>query len=115
MPHRLYSNENFPLQAVEQLRHLGHDVVTILEDRLANQSTSDATLLSRATALRRAILTLNRHDFRRLHVNRQDHAGIVVCTPDRDTRALAQRIHEQIEGLPTLEGQLVAVQRPRRN
>lgn len=28
---RLYSNENFPLQVVEELRRLGHDVLTIQE------------------------------------------------------------------------------------
>lgn len=111
VPHRLYSNENFPLPAVELLRHLGHDVVTILEDGLANRSTPDATVLERATALQRAVLTLNRHDFRRLHVNHQNHAGIVVCTADRDAQGLAQRIHEQVNGLPALEGQLVVVQR----
>lgn len=28
---RLYSNENFPLSVVEELRRLGHDVLTVLE------------------------------------------------------------------------------------
>ena len=28
---RLYANENFPLQAVEELRQLGHDVLTTQE------------------------------------------------------------------------------------
>ena len=28
---RLYANENFPLPVVEELRHLGHDVLTMQE------------------------------------------------------------------------------------
>jgi hypothetical protein len=28
---KLYSNENFPLPVVEELRQLGHDVLTIQE------------------------------------------------------------------------------------
>ncbi len=28
---RIYANENFPLPVVEELRRLGHDVVTSLE------------------------------------------------------------------------------------
>lgn len=28
---RIYSNENFPLPVVKQLRQLGHDVLTIQE------------------------------------------------------------------------------------
>lgn len=28
---RLYANENFPLPAVEVLKNLGHDVLTMLE------------------------------------------------------------------------------------
>ena len=32
----LYADENFPLRAVEELRRLGHDVLTVLEDGRAN-------------------------------------------------------------------------------
>ena len=39
---RLYSNENFPLQVVEELRRLGHDLLTIQETGRANQSLSDS-------------------------------------------------------------------------
>ena len=34
----LYADENFPLRVVEELRRLGQDVITALEDGKANQS-----------------------------------------------------------------------------
>ena len=39
---RLYSNENFPLPAVEKLRAPGHDVLTIQETGKADQAMPDA-------------------------------------------------------------------------
>ena len=60
----LYADENFPLRVVEELRRLGADVLTVLEDGRANQSVTDQAILARATELGRAILTLNRKDFK---------------------------------------------------
>ena len=57
---RLYSNENFPLPVVEELRRLGHDVLTVLEAGKAEQAISDEEVLALATQLGRAVLTLNR-------------------------------------------------------
>jgi hypothetical protein len=48
----LYANENFPLQVVEALRVLGHEV-------LANQSIPDEQVLDFAIQNRRSLLTLN--------------------------------------------------------
>jgi hypothetical protein len=47
---QLYSNENFPLPAVEELRRLGHNVLTIQETGQANQSLSDEDVLAFAYA-----------------------------------------------------------------
>jgi hypothetical protein len=69
----LYADENFPLRVVEELRRLGHDVLTAFEDGRANQSILDSDLLARATAIDRALLTLNRIDFKRLHRPRRNH------------------------------------------
>jgi hypothetical protein len=41
----LNSNENFPLPVVEELRQLGHDVLTIQEAGQANQAMSDESVL----------------------------------------------------------------------
>jgi hypothetical protein len=38
----LYADENVPLRLVQELRRLGHDVLTALEDGKANQAITDA-------------------------------------------------------------------------
>ena len=88
----LYADENFPLRVVEELRRLGHDVLTALEDGRANQSITDNDLLARATEINRALLTLNRLDFKRLHQQIPDHAGIIICTEDPDRAGQAKRV-----------------------
>ena len=108
----LYADENFPLRVVEELRRLGHDVITAYEDGRANQSITDKQLLERATEIGRALITLNRLDFKRLHVQFPDHAGIIICTEDPDRLRQAQRISESIAALSELAGQLVRVNRP---
>ena len=64
---RLYSNENFPLPTVEALRRLGHDVLTSLESGRANQKISDSEVLAFAINEARALITLNRRHFVKLH------------------------------------------------
>lgn len=111
---RLYSNENFPLGAVEVLRQLGHDVLTIQEVGQAGQALSDESVLEFARAEGRAVLTLNRKHFIRLHQQGKPHAGIIVCSLDKDVAALAQRVHEAIERQGSLVGQCLRVNRPPR-
>jgi predicted nuclease of predicted toxin-antitoxin system len=111
MTARLYSNENFPLPAVEALRRLGHDVLTTQDAGKANAGIPDEEVLRFATQNGRAVLTHNRHDFIRLHRQTADHAGIIVCTDNPDFLSLAMKVHAQLEMLPTLQGQLVKVNR----
>jgi hypothetical protein len=108
----LYADENFPLRVVEELRRLGHDVITAFEDGKANQSITDQDLISRATELGRAVLTLNRLDFKRLHVQIPHHAGIIICTEDPDRNGQAQRVTESIAHAGELRGKLIRVYRP---
>lgn len=108
----LYSNENFPIPVVEELRALGHDVVTIQERGRASEAVSDPEVLELALSENRAILTLNRKDFIKLHNQQLRHAGIIVCTVDSDFQAQASRIHERIQATPDLNGQLIRVNRP---
>lgn len=112
MPSRLYSNENFPLQTVEELRRLGHDLTTMLELGVAGQALPDEKVLAAATAEGRIVLTLNRRDFIRLHQDDPNHAGIIVCTVDNDFVALAQRIHEALFAIQDPVGKLIRVNRP---
>ena len=111
---RLYANENFPRQIVLALRANGHDVLTTVEDGLANQEIADAEVLAYAAREGRAVLTLNRRDFIRLHRERPDHAGIIVCTQDPDVAGQAARIHAAIVAAGALAGQLIRVNLPQR-
>jgi hypothetical protein len=109
---RFYSNENFPLPAVLELRRLGHDCVTVAESGNANIQMTDAEVLAYATANGRAVVTLNRRHFIALHARQPNHAGIVVCTVDPDFIALARRIHDVV-GLFSAEiaGSLIRIER----
>lgn len=108
----LYSNENFPRRVVQELRLLGHNVLTSFEAGRANQRVPDEQVLEFATGQRRAVLTLNRSDFICLHKETAGaHAGIVVCTrDDANPAAFALRIHTAITG--DLAGELIRVVRP---
>src|SRR5438105_1988654 len=110
---RLYADEDVPLPLVEQLRALGHDVLTALEAGQANQSIQDADVLAHATTLGRTGLTHNRKDFKRLHAATPGHAGIVSCTrDDADPAGLAARIEAALAANPGLAGQHIRVNRP---
>jgi|SRR5690242_11578069 predicted nuclease of predicted toxin-antitoxin system len=109
----LYADENFPLRVIEELRRLGLDVLTAFEDGRANQSTTDQVILARASELGRAILTLNRRDFKRLHFQVPDHAGIIICTEDPDRVGQAKRIAQAITEAGDLGAKLIRVYRPK--
>lgn len=109
---RLHADENFPLPVVEELRRLGHDVLTIHETDKAEQSESDENILAFASAEGRTLLTLNRKHFIRLHNVHPNHAGIIVCAFDLDFVGQAYRIHDAIELQDQLSGQLIRVNRP---
>jgi len=109
---RLYSNENFPLPVVEELRRYGHDVLTVLEAGKAEQAIEDQEVLAFSTSLNRTLLTLNRKHFIRLHEDRPSHAGIVVCTYDPDFARQAERIHLILLAHPDPAGKLLRVNRP---
>ncbi len=110
----IYANENFPRRVVNELRLLGHDVLTSQEAGRANQMVPDDEVLTFATLQQRAVLTLNRLDFFRLHRSTSgQHAGIIACTrDDENPGAFALRIHSAITGMTSFAGQLVRVVRP---
>ena len=69
-------------------------------------------VLAYAGSRGRAVLTHNRKDFIKLHKQTQQHAGIVVCTVDRDVLALAQRIDQALLLEGSLENKLIRVTKP---
>lgn len=107
-----YANENFPKQVVEHLRRLGHDVLTSHDAGQANQAIPDEDVLDFAAKSGRILITLNRRDFIQLHRRRSHHAGIVVCTVDADFAGQDQRVHDAIQALNDVKGELVRVNRP---
>jgi len=62
-----YANENFPRPAVEALRLLGHNVLTIAETGRAGVGLPDEEVLAFAASEQRILLTFNRKHFIRLH------------------------------------------------
>jgi len=111
---RLYADEQFPLPVVEFLRTLGHDVLTVQEAGNAGLGIPDPDVLAFAVSNERAVLTLNRFDFIGLHARQPDHAGIIVCTKDRNLESLAIRINQAISAEESLRGKLIRVIRPAR-
>ena len=109
---RFYADENFPKRTVEELRNLGHDCLTALEDERANQKIPDEKVLERARELGRAVLTINRIDFKRLHNVNTEHTGIVICTFDADFTGQANRIDAACSEFGEIKGRLVRVYRP---
>ena len=109
---RLYSNKNFPLPVVEELRRLGHEVLTTHEAGEARKSVPDEQVLAFATAKARTLVTLNRKHFIHLHHANPDHAGIIVCAFDPDFFGQAHRIHDAIRSKSQLTGELIRINRP---
>jgi hypothetical protein len=109
---RLFADENFALPVVVELRRFGHDVVTMRDAGLAGRSLADETVLELATSDGRAVLTLNRKHFVRIHESGRPHAGIVACTFDLDFAGQAKRINEAIAARAGLPGQIIRVNRP---
>ena len=109
---QIYADENFPLPAVEALRTLGHDVLTSHQAGHAGNAVADEAVLAFTTRERRALVTLNRKHFIRLHLGSPNHSGIVVCTFDSDFAGLAQRIDNALRVQPEPRGVLIRINRP---
>ena len=107
-----YADEQFPLPVVQLLRSFGHNVLTVQE--AGNTGNSDPEVLAFAISQNRAVLTKNRRDFIRLHLQQPNHTGIIVCTDNRDVEELATRIHDAISNEEDLRERLIRVNRPQR-
>jgi hypothetical protein len=92
----LYMDENVPQRLSEELRALGHDVLTVQADGRASRGIDDPEVLARAIELRRTVVTNNRRDYHVLHRTHPQHAGIINYTNDPNRHALALRIHTAV-------------------
>lgn len=93
----LYADEDFSFPVVEELRRLGHDVLTAQED--GRTATPDHDILARAHDLGRPVLTYNRRHFERLHRQGADNSGILSARHDSDFPRQANRIDAALAGL----------------
>jgi predicted dinucleotide-binding enzyme len=109
---KLYADEDFSLLVVEAMGRLGHDVQTVPEAGQGNRGVTDVEVLTLAVSQGRAVLAFNRRHFIRLHRQVQPHHGILVCTRDDNASALAQRIDQALRSNPTLDDQLIRINRP---
>jgi predicted nuclease of predicted toxin-antitoxin system len=109
---KLYADEHFPFPVVELLRQKGHDVLTVQEAGKAGLKIPDDEVLTFATSQNRAVLTLNRYDFKQLHRAQPNHAGIINCSNDRDWEGFVERINRAVLKAEPLAGKLVRVVKP---
>jgi hypothetical protein len=72
---------------------------------------TDPAVLKLASDDSRAVLTLNRKHFVKLHRSSADHAGIIVCSFDLDFDGQAERIRAAIGKQSSLAGQLLRINR----
>jgi hypothetical protein len=107
---RFYADENFDYPVTERLRAMAHDVLTVQE--AGEQGGDDSRVLLYATGAGRIVLTFDRRDFERLHRANPAHSGIVSCTWDGDSDALALRIDQAVAAAGSLTGQHLRVNRP---
>lgn len=106
---RIYADEHFPRQVVQNLRYEGHDVLTVQE--AGNAGLPDEDVLAFAISENRVVLTVNRRDFFRLHKLEPDHSGIIACTRDDDILRLTANINDAISNAETLTGRVIRVYR----
>ena len=109
---QLYADEQFPKAVSELLRTYGHEVLTVQEAGNANIGIPDEAVLGFAVETQRAILTLNRNDFAKLHRLSSQHFGILLCSNESDRAAMAERTHLAIIAAEPLYGKLIRVNRP---
>jgi predicted nuclease of predicted toxin-antitoxin system len=108
---RIYADEQFPLAVVKLLQTMGHDVLTVNDAKQAGKKIPDNEVLNFAIENNRAVLTLNRKDFIKLHYSLPNHHGIIVCRDDHNWQQFAERINHAILSFESLDAQLIRVNR----
>jgi uncharacterized protein DUF5615 len=110
---RLFADVMFPIQIVHALRRLGYEVRTAQQYQGTSgpaEFVPDEEILNAAIAFRAAVLTLDRTDFVRLHVQSiESHRGIIICNHSTDFKKRAKEIDEQIKANAPLIGKLIRV------
>lgn len=77
-------DENLPTDLAADLRALGHDAETVLDEGLCG--AADATVVQGATAEGRILLTLDKGIANLLQYPAREHAGVVLFRPNSSGR-----------------------------
>lgn len=100
----LYTDEDMSALVATLLRSRGLDITTVPEQ--ATLGKTDLEQLEFATSMGRCILTHNRVDFERLHLQYleadQQHFGIIVV-PQKNAYEVAQRVGILVSALTAKE------------
>ena len=99
---KLYADEQFPLPVIKILRALEYDILTVQDAGKAEQKIPDLEVLQYATSLNRAVLTMNRRDFIRLHNQVSQHEGIVICGSITNWEKIAQALHQSLSQIQVI-------------
>ena len=96
----LYTDEDMSALVATLLKARGLDVTTVPEE--ATLGKTDKEQLEFATSLDRCLVTYNRVDFERLHLQyvreNQHHSGIIIV-PQKNAYELARRISILVRAL----------------
>lgn len=100
----LYTDEDMSALVATLLRSRGLDITTVPEQ--STLGNTDLEQLEFAISMGRCILTHNRVDFERLHIqymeNNKKHSGIIVV-PQKSAYEVAQRIGVLVSALAANE------------
>lgn len=101
---KLYTDEDLSALIATLLKSRGLDVTTVPEQLTFGKT--DKQQLEFATSLDRCLITHNRVDFERLHLQyiqeNKQHSGIIIV-PQKDAYKLAQRIGILVRALSVNE------------
>ena len=93
MPAALYTDEDMSALVATLLKSRGLDVTTVPEQ--ATLGKTDSEQLEIASSLSRCLVTHNRVDFERLHIQylneNKQHSGIIIV-PQKNAYEVARRI-----------------------
>jgi hypothetical protein len=93
-------DENLPAELVTDLRSLGHDADTVVDEGLCG--AADPTVVDAAFASQRILLTLDKGNANIRRYPVPQHAGIVLFRPDTTGRGaviafVRERLHTLLE------------------
>lgn len=99
----------FPLKLPYKITVASIDITKALEELGFDVILLKKAVLAFSIIQNRAVLTLNRRDFFRLHRLNSEHCGIIASVDDCDRQRMARNINQAIVESETLTNQLIRV------